>query len=73
MPPSRLATERQVFASAFAIFCISGQERSDLVEHYAVDPRKVVVVGRPVDLSFRHPCRDEWGRAARPPLPGAGA
>jgi hypothetical protein len=64
-PPSRIEVERQVFASAFGIFCVSGQERADLVEHYAVDPNKIVVVGRPVSFSFRHPCRDEWGIPSR--------
>jgi glycosyltransferase involved in cell wall biosynthesis len=65
-PPSRLEIEKQVFASAFAIFCVSGQERADLVEHYAVDPNKIVVVGRPVAFSFQHPCRDEWGTPLGP-------
>ncbi len=45
-PPTRLDVERQVFGAAFAIFCISAQERSDLVENYSVDPRKIAVVGR---------------------------
>jgi D-inositol-3-phosphate glycosyltransferase len=62
----RIEIEKQVFASAFAIFCVSGQERADLVEHYAVDPDKLFVVGRPVAFSFRHPCRDEWGSPSRP-------
>ena len=66
MSPRRFDTEKQVFASAFAIFCISGQERTDLVEYYAVDPHKLVVVGRPVALSFRHPCHDEAGNPVRP-------
>lgn len=64
--PNRLEIERQVFASAFAIFCVAGQERADLVEHYAVEPHKIVVVGRPVAFSFRHPCHDESGRPSRP-------
>jgi D-inositol-3-phosphate glycosyltransferase len=72
MSPGRLETERQVFASALAIFCISGQERKDLVEYYAVDSHKVFVVGRPVAPSFRHPCHDEMGNPARPSLPRAG-
>lgn len=65
-PPSRLKVEKQVFASAFAIFCISGQERADLVEHYAVDSNKIVVVGRPVAFNFLHPSHNEWGTPLRP-------
>lgn len=65
-PSERLEVERRVFASAFAVFCVSRQERSDLVEHYAVDPSKVIVVGRPVAHGFRHPCRDELGHPSRP-------
>lgn len=65
-PPDRLEIEQQVFESAFAIFSVSGQERADLVENYAVDQNKIVVVGRPVAVSFRHPCRDEWGTPSRP-------
>lgn len=67
-PAERLEVERRVFASAFAVFCVSGQERSDLIEHYTVDPSKVVVVGRPVAHSFLHPCRDELGHPSRPDL-----
>jgi glycosyltransferase involved in cell wall biosynthesis len=70
-PIGRLKVERRVFASAFAIFCVSGEESADLVEHYAVDPHKIVVVGRPVAFSFLHPCRDEWGVPSRPRLPEA--
>lgn len=62
----RLEIERQVFESAFAIFCIARQERADLVEHYGIDTHKIVVVGRPVAFSFRHPCHDERGYPSRP-------
>jgi D-inositol-3-phosphate glycosyltransferase len=65
-PPGRIEVESRVFAAAFAIFCVSGQERADLVEQYAVNPGKLVVVGRPVAPSFRHPCHDEWGRPSPP-------
>lgn len=63
-PLDRIEIERQVFLAAFAIFCISGEERRDLIEHYGVDQRKIVVVGRPVHPAFQEPCRDEWGRPA---------
>jgi D-inositol-3-phosphate glycosyltransferase len=63
-PANRVATEAKVFEAAFAIFCVSGQERSDLVEHYGVDPFKMVVVGRPVASVFQHPCHDELGSPA---------
>lgn len=72
-PAQRLEVERRVFASAFAVFCISRQERSDLIDHYAIAPGKVVVVGRPVAHSFLHPCRDEWGHPLRPDWREAGS
>jgi D-inositol-3-phosphate glycosyltransferase len=72
-PRERLEVERRVFTSAFAVFCVSRQERADLVEHYAIDPGKVVVVGRPVAYSFLHPCRDELGRPSRPDWREAGS
>ena len=60
--PERLETEKRVFAAAFALFCVSNQEREDLIDHYGIDPTKAVVVGRPVSPRFRHPCHDEMGR-----------
>lgn len=63
-PDSRLETEARIFASAFSIFCVSNQERKDLVDHYHVDPAKVFVVGRPVSKVFEHPCHDELGNPA---------
>jgi D-inositol-3-phosphate glycosyltransferase len=65
-PDSRLRVERAVFQAAFAVFCIALQEREDLVEHYGVDPARVVVVGRPVASSFLRPAHDERGRPAPP-------
>ena len=64
-PTARIDVEQQVFSSAFGIFCISGEERRDLIEHYAVPPDKIFVVGRPVAEVFRSPCRDECGRPSR--------
>lgn len=61
-PAARLATEAKVFGSAFAIFCVSEEERRDLLEYYAVSPMKIRVVGRPVADVFQHPCHDELGR-----------
>jgi D-inositol-3-phosphate glycosyltransferase len=58
----RLKVERQVFNSAFTIFCISGEERDDLINNYSVDSNKIVIVGRPVAYSFRHPSHDEMGK-----------
>jgi len=60
-PTARLATEAKVFGSAFAVFCVSEQERHDLIEHYAVNPTRIRVVGRPVAGIFQRPCRDEMG------------
>jgi D-inositol-3-phosphate glycosyltransferase len=60
--PARIETEMRVFAAAFAIFCISDQEREDLIAHYGVEATKAVVVGRPVSARFCRPCRDEMGR-----------
>jgi len=63
-PASRRPVEQQVFHSASAIFCISQQERADLIDHYDVNPGKLVVVGRPVASTFLRPCHDESGRPA---------
>lgn len=63
-PLSRLETEAKVFAAAFSIFCVSIQERNDLVNNYHVDPAKVFVVGRPVARIFEHPSHDELGNPA---------
>lgn len=60
-PPDRLATERSVFKAAFWIFCVALQERNDLVEHYGVDPSRILVVGRPVAPVFRYPSHNELG------------
>jgi D-inositol-3-phosphate glycosyltransferase len=61
-PLIRLKIEKQVFTSAFTIFCISHEERDDLVNHYEVDSDKIVIIGRPVANNFRHPPHDEMGK-----------
>jgi hypothetical protein len=58
---TRLGVEKQVFSAAFAIFCVSRQERADLIDYYETNPNKIIVVGRPVALSFKRPCHDEKG------------
>lgn len=60
--PDRIDVERRVFRAAFAVLCVSEEERSDLVHHYDVNPNKAIVVGRPVAPNFQNPCHDEWGR-----------
>jgi glycosyltransferase involved in cell wall biosynthesis len=62
---TRRGVEHQVFSRAAAIFCVSRQERTDLIEHYGVEPGKVVIVGRPVASSFLRPCHDESGQPAQ--------
>jgi D-inositol-3-phosphate glycosyltransferase len=66
-PLERIEVENRVFAGAFAIFCVSSEERNDLIDHYGVTPDKTFIVGRPVSATFRSPCRDEWGRPASDP------
>jgi D-inositol-3-phosphate glycosyltransferase len=63
-PPDRLATERNVFEAAFWIFCVALQERNDLVDHYGLDPSRILLVGRPVARVFQDPSRDELGNPA---------
>jgi D-inositol-3-phosphate glycosyltransferase len=69
-PSGRLEMEKRVFASAHAIFCVSEQERRDLVEYYQVFSNKIVVVGRPVAFSFGKPSHDEWGNPSKPRMGG---
>lgn len=59
--PGREAVEERVFASAFRVFCVTEEEKRDLVELYSVAPGRVVVVGRPVADWFVHPAHDEMG------------
>lgn len=63
-PEARIAKEQLVYEGACFIFCIACQERDDLVTFYRIDPRKIAVVGRPVDDRFLYPCHDELGRPA---------
>lgn len=65
-PEARLQVERIVYNDAAFVFCIANQERDDLVEHYGVDHRKIIVVGRPVADNFIRPCHDELGKPDRP-------
>jgi D-inositol-3-phosphate glycosyltransferase len=58
----REEVEGWVFGAAFRIFCISQEERRDLVDLYSVDPARLVVVGRPVAECFLDPAHDEMGR-----------
>jgi len=67
-PSARVEIETLVFTAAFAVFCISHEERYDLIEHYGVSRDKVIVVGRPVAPAFLCPCRDEYGRPSMPKL-----
>jgi D-inositol-3-phosphate glycosyltransferase len=64
-PAERVPTERRVFGAASRIFCISPQERDDLVAAYGVSPERVAVVGRPVAAPYLDPARDGNG-APRP-------
>jgi D-inositol-3-phosphate glycosyltransferase len=57
----RAEVELQVFAGAFRIFCICPDERDDLVHLYGIDPKKIVVVGRPVGIEFVIPPHAETG------------
>lgn len=63
-PADRLALEQRVFHAAFWIFCVALQERDDLVEHYGVDPSRILVVGRPVAAVFNYPSHNELGKPA---------
>lgn len=66
-PANRLRIEKEVFLSAFRVFCVSGEERDDLIHHYVVNPDNAIVVGRPVAFSFLNPNHDEMGKPL-PPL-----
>jgi D-inositol-3-phosphate glycosyltransferase len=62
----RLEVEAVVFEAATRIISVSAAERDDLISLYGIDARKIVVVGRPVDLAFRRPAHDELGRPGEP-------
>lgn len=57
----RIAIEIETYAAASAIFCISGEEREDLIRLYGIDAGKLHVVGRPVPLPFRQPAQEKDG------------
>lgn len=59
--PNREAVEAKVFQGAARIFAISQDEKGDLVSLYGVDPKKIVVIGRPVDTAYLSPAQDELG------------
>lgn len=52
-PPERFGVERSVFRSAFRIFSVAAEERNDLAMLYGINPRQILIVGRPVDRSFQ--------------------
>jgi len=58
---SRIEIETELYRAAAAIFCISSEERNDLIHLYGVDPDKLHVVGRPVPLPFRYPAQGNDG------------
>lgn len=60
---NRITIETEVFHAASVVFCISSEERHDLIELYGVDPKKLHVVGRPVPLPFRRPAQAKFGEA----------
>lgn len=62
---SRIEVEKEVYNKAFRIFSISRSEKKDLVELYGVDPKSIVVVGRPVNIAFRELQHDELGNPRR--------
>ena len=59
--PHRIDIERRIFTKAALIFCVSEEERKDLIELYEVAPKRLVVIGRPVGSVFRLPARDDMG------------
>jgi len=59
---SREKIERDIFNAAACIFSISKDEKQDLLNLYNVDSRKVVVIGRPVDVAYMSPAHDELGQ-----------
>lgn len=63
--PHRIDIEHRIFAKATLIFCVSEEEKNDLIELYGVPPKRLVVIGRPVSSAFRLPARDDMG-VARP-------
>lgn len=58
----RVETETAVFRSASVVFCITEEERQDLIRWYQVPENRLIVVGRPIDSSFVTPAQraDGW-------------
>jgi glycosyltransferase involved in cell wall biosynthesis len=54
--------EREVYAGARRIFCFSRPVRDSLVRHYAVDPRRICVVGAGANVVPEQPRRRDDGR-----------
>lgn len=57
----RIEIETELYRAAAAIFCISREERNDLIDLYGVGSDKLHVIGRPVPLPFRYPAHDDCG------------
>lgn len=57
----RIEIETEIYHAAAAIFCISNEERNDLVNLYSVNPNKLHVIGRPVPLPFCNPAQGNDG------------
>jgi glycosyltransferase involved in cell wall biosynthesis len=61
-PPERLPTEGLVFNAAQRVFCVSAQERDDLIAGYGVPVERLLVVGRPVAPAFLYPAHGPSGQ-----------
>ena len=59
--PHRIDFEHRIFAKAALIFCVSEEERDDLIELYGIAPERLIVIGRPVSSVFRRPAHDSMG------------
>jgi len=59
--PHRITMEQVVFENASKILSITESEKSNIIEYYNIDKKKIFVIGRPVAKEYLYPIHDEWG------------
>ena len=57
----RIETETEIFRSASVVFCISEEERQDLIKWYQIPANRLIVVGRPISSAFISPAQQTNG------------
>ncbi len=59
--PHRIEVELMVFQAANRLFCITPSEKQAIIKYYHIPRKKIIVIGRPVDLAYRFPVHNDLG------------